>query len=305
MDPKKIKDVRWATEKETINFYKFLKKKTNEKDLFTYNWLSKNGNYFINLHQNFVDDKTIDKISNYKLSYNQQLIQYKTNLIEYQKSINKKCICKGQLVKVVFDTYEFIGCDNYREPGWDHFRMYKPKEPIEPDYSNYKYEPSSNYLVELRKFYNLPKDLKPSIMQEYLIMKDVTLLAETLLKIGVNNKDTSNKRENIVKPILTKKLDKVKAQPLMIITLSDGNQIKKIPDFVCIKGEKVYIIEQKKDVHLINQAQTELYCEAVSFLINKSNKHLKVDYRYIIENGITDEENKIINFKDLEYYEFN
>jgi hypothetical protein len=305
MNTKKIKDVRWATKKEVDNFYQFLKKKNNEKDLFTSDWLSKNGNYFIELHQKFINDKTDSQIEKYKLSFQSLLLYYKNKLSDYENSLNNKCICKGNIVRVVFDNYEFMGCDNFREKGWDHFRIYKPTKPISADLFNYVYEPSSNYLVEMRKFYNLPKELKPSIILEYLLMKDITPLAETMLKIASNNKTMSNNRENLVRPILLKKLDKVKSQPLMIITLSDGTKIKKIPDFVCVKNSKVYIIEQKKDVHLINESQMELYCQAVSFLVNKSNKTLELDYRYIIENGITDEKNRIINFKDLENYEFN
>jgi len=300
-----IKDVRWATKKEIDNFYRFLKEKTNEKDLFSYNWLSKNGDNFISLHDSFVDDKTKEQIKKYKLSYQQRLLDYKNKLHEYENSINRKCICRGDIVRVVFDNYEFMGCSNYRESGWEHFRLYKPTEPMSPDVFKYVYEPSSSYLVQMRNFYNLPKELKPSVLLEYLNMKGITPLAETMLKTAVNNKSRSNKREGIVKPILLKKMDKVKSQPMLMITLSDGTKMKKIPDFICTKNKKVFIIEQKKGVHLINESQTMLYCQAVSFLVNKSKKELEIDYRYVIEDGNTDDDNKIINFKDLEHYEFN
>jgi ssDNA-binding Zn-finger/Zn-ribbon topoisomerase 1 len=301
---------RWATPKEVENFFNSLKKNKKDKNEFTYKWLFENGNQFIELHSSFRNDwikhikqKSIER----SLFY---LEQRKQMLKEYEdKKINLgRCICQGNLKVVRGDGYEFIGCDNYREQGYDHTKIYKPYVNDFIDYDTLpEFTLTSHYLSKLKEFYNLPKTLKVSILVEFLIMNDIELLypIQEYLKIGVTVSKASKTRENIVLPFLKKYFDKVYAQKMIIAKFTDTNQYQWFPDFICLKDNLCYIVEQKKNEDNINEYQTDRYLQALKYIAKSNNKTFDFRVLYIIEEGKADLTKSIINIKQISEYEFN
>jgi ssDNA-binding Zn-finger/Zn-ribbon topoisomerase 1 len=301
-------DARWATKEEVANHERFIKKTSKDKDLFTSDYLSKHGNEFIKLHERFIEDMTNEKKKQFKIEHTQDILKYDKDSKQYESLLGQRCVCKGDMRRVIMSDYEFIGCENYREQGFEHLRKYKPKMPVMPEYQiNYIYEPSKQYLVKMRDFYNLPRDLKPSFLLEYLNMKEIKPLTDcsASLGLGKNNKSISDKRETIVKDLLSSKFDKLYFQKMMVLTYSDGTKQKRIPDLIGKKNNSLYIIEQKKYTYLIKESQTYNYYQAISLMLKKKKLDYDIKLIYIIEDGMTDLANNIINFKDLETYEFN
>jgi hypothetical protein len=311
----KIKNARWATPDEKNAFYQYVRSKNTNKDIATYDWLSINGAEFLRLHESYIEDKSKDKAEKILDSYEKSKQQYNEKLREFTQLKNNggRCECKGNLVYIDGGSYQMIGCDNWREQGYNHTKIYSPRF---PELSNYcdqiisgeiLYEPSTNYLQDLRVFYKLPKYLKPSLLLEYLLINGVKPLVniDAALSNARESSRTSKQRESIIKPVLHKLFDSVYHQKMIVVSFSDGSSRKIIPDFITIKNNSVYILEQKKSIDLISIEQIELYCKAVSIIMRNAKKDYELSYYFIVEQGESNLEERIINFKDLVNYEFN
>lgn len=302
-----IEYCRWASKEEMDSFNQYKHKKNTDKDNFTREWLVENGERFIQLHRNFEEDYHEHKILKEQERYILSVQKYNQSVSTYEdyKNGNYKCICKGNIRLVKGYNYEFIGCDNYQEEGFNHFKMSYPYTPKK--YNVTKEEFSTSYLFKLKIFYNLPALLKESLLTEYLIMSGEDLYADLISRFNLTRsvKQKSNSRERIIKEILKNKFEKVSHQQGIKIKFTGEKERLIIPDFICIKNNNCYLIEQKKNIDNVNNYQTEIYFNALSYLIKTCQKDYILHYFNLIEEGYTDILNNIININDLKQYEFN
>jgi ssDNA-binding Zn-finger/Zn-ribbon topoisomerase 1 len=305
-----IEFARWATNKEIDDFYKWCKKKNDNNDFFTSDWLVKNGNNFIFLHQKYPDDIVKIKISEVNEYNENQKQAYRKQLDIFNSRLNSKCICGGNnvLLNGYNDAYQFIGCDNYREQGFEHTKIYFPRlwqKDIEQELT--WLEIRTNYLNNLKKINNLPSELKESVLCQYLLMNNQTLYADLESRFNLTRdvKIKSNSREKIIEKILIPKFEKVFYQKGIMVKMIGQKPKLKFPDFICINDSGCYIFEQKKTIDHINLSQAIEYQRILQHMIFKSKKDILVYNCFVIEEGVTDENNLIFNLKSLQEYEFN
>jgi ssDNA-binding Zn-finger/Zn-ribbon topoisomerase 1 len=293
---KKIENARWATKEEIDKFYNYLSNQKNFKNDITNNWLSTNGAKFIADHKSFYADylsKINDKKDEYYLV---RKAKYYTDLQNYERLKNNLglCKCRGNLRYKKMDTYEFIGCENYKEQGYDHVKVYPPYEPSPPKYETIL-ELSSNYLFNLKQLYGYPKQLKESILYEYLIMNNIDTYVDLSAKYQMlpDIQRKSKKRENIIKPILDCLFDSVYFQMHIKIKYEGEKEKLIIPDFICKRGNKMYVIEQKKSIENIDNGQVNEYMNALKFIAESNKQSFIFETLFIIEQGEPDIDNKI------------
>jgi hypothetical protein len=304
-----IISARWATTKEVEDFYKWASQKNKSKNDFTSKWLADNGEMFIKLHKSYPDDYYNQKkqyyadlsVDRYE-SYKHQIREY-----NYKKENLGRCACFGNERIVTGHSYEFIGCDNWQSSGYTHTKINKPTwhENREEDLHHWcTFNPSPSYITQLRLFYGLPKELKPSILAEYLLMKNEELYHDGVKQgqnVGVSSATDSKMRERLVKSILDAKFEKVFHQKMIKAELKYTGKKTFIPDFICVKNDSLYLIEQKKRADLIDEQQINNYLQCLKLL---ASREYDLKYFVIVEFGETDLYNNIVNFKDLSTYEF-
>jgi hypothetical protein len=289
-----IEYARFATKQEVTSFWDFVNKKRKQKDSFTNKWLSDNGDNFIKLHRTFLNDWFRFKKAEHDLRYSERIK-------DYDREKKRKCICMGNLKEVDMGDYQFIGCENWRERGYDHTRIYKPK------YTEFvPNDLSTRYLGNLKSLYNLPKELKESNLYEYLIMMDVEpyINLDSTYKIGKDAANKSKKREAINKDILRTKFEKIYHQKGLKIKYKDGKEVLRFIDFIVMHKDNCILFEQKKTVDNINPDQINEYTNAIKWIINSSNLNYKVVHYFLIEQGEHDLEKNILTLDKLMSYDF-
>jgi len=303
-----IEWARWATEKELSDFNSYKDKKRNDKDFFTSDWLIKNGKYFIEIHRTYPDDLIKLKIKEVEEKNILREKEYYENLDQFNNYVGKKCVCGGNNVYVDGIYGKFIGCDNFREPNFNHTKIPHPYLYQQDVEDGLKYlEIRTNYLFLLKQMHDLPKELKESVLCNYLLMNNESLHADLEQRYNLTRdvKTKSNNREKLIKQFLEKQFDKVLHQKGIMVKLYSERPRLKFPDFICFKNDLCYIFEQKKNIENIDITQTHLYLKAIDFMIKKSNKSIKLKSAYIIEEGENDINNSIFNIQTLHTYEFN
>lgn len=287
---------RWATKKEIDAFHSYIKTKKQSKEEFTNKWLANNGSTFIQAHQSFYNDYLQEINNKAKDNYARRVSQYHKDLIEYEslKNGNGRCDCKGNLRLVKHSEYEFIGCENFRERGFEHFKKYKPSKPWEIEEEK-EVEISTNYLTKLKTLNGFPKELKESILYEYLSINNIDTLVDLSNKYTMlpNIQKKSSRRESIIKPILDSVFEKVYFQKYILIKEHGKRERLLRPDFICIRQNICYVIEQKKNEENINDQQLNNYIAALSYMISQSDKRYSIKGLFIIEEGEYDLENNI------------
>jgi ssDNA-binding Zn-finger/Zn-ribbon topoisomerase 1 len=290
-----IEYARWATKEERTNFWANIRKKSATKEELTYQWLVVNGDRFIELHSTFQDDW-------FEFKHKEHRHRFIKAAREYESMLGQRCVCKGDMRKVTMPTYEFIGCENYREQGFEHVRKYKP------NYVPYsENEISTMYLYNLKQLHDLPKELKESILYEYLLMRNIETHADLSKKyqIAKDCSSRSNKREVINKNILSTIFDKLYHNKIILVKFSNNIEEFMRPDFIAIKGNKCILFEQKKNKNLIDETQVLRYLDAIKWMINNSLNKYSVEYFYIIEEGEPNFDKRILTLDTLLTYEFN
>lgn len=283
---------RWATDDEVKNLYGFFKQKNQQKNSFTNNWLAKNGKHFLELHDNFEVDFYNVKYQNYRTQLQQSNIRKINDGIRYnqiRQGKNNECQCGGVLKIVDLGHTEFVGCSNYRNKNVDHTKVYNYK-PVEiPDFFEWfemmsKYESiiSSSYINDIKRINNLPKELKVSLLVEYLLMNNVELLhpkTSEIVKILPDIGSTSKKRENIILPILNSIFPTVAYQKVIYYKLKGEKPKYKIIDFLCHNKKEIFLFEQKKSPDDASIEQIYFY----ERLINYITKSYKINKYFIFE----------------------
>lgn len=303
----KLLNARFANEEETKSFYQFLKSKLSKKNEFTKDWLKTNGKFFIEIHGKFYDDFNNYKINLQKERYSERWKKWKEAVISFEnrkKNIGR-CVCGRSEGLYLIGKQEFIGCTNYREQGYNHTRIFQPC--YEPIYTEYEVELTSNYLDDLKKFYKLPKELTQNILVDFLSLNGISTLVniEDRLSVTRNTCEKSKKRENLVKTFLQEKFKKLHHQKIIIAKFTDVKQTHFIPDFIGVTDNYIYLIEQKKNADLINKEQTDRYLLALDYIKKETKSDKQIRLLYLVEEGNNDLLNNILNFKNINDYEFN
>jgi hypothetical protein len=282
---------RWAEPHEIETFHKYLRQKKQTKQDYTTNWLATNGSIFIESHHNFYNDYLLYINEKRHQDYVLRLASYQLDMEKYRALKNERgyCVCKGNLRHIKRDDYEFIGCENYREQGFEHYKIYPPNMPI-PPVDETDLELNTAYLFKLKQLYGFPQELKESILYEYLILNKIETLVDLSQKFTMlpNIKGKSDKRERILKPMLDNIFEKVYHQKYIMIKEFGQRQKLARPDFICMKKDFCYVIEQKKNFDSIRESQLRTYIAAVSLMIQKANKPYKVKGLFLLEEGESD-----------------
>ena len=303
----KLLNARFANEEETKSFYQFLKSKVSNKNEFTKDWLKTNGKFFIEIHSKFYKDFNNYKINLQRERYSERWNKWKENVFffENRKKNIGRCVCGRSEGLYLIGKQEFIGCTNYKEQGYNHTKIYQPI--YEPIYTEYEVELTSNYLDDLKKFYKLPKELTQNILADYLMLNGVDMLVniEDRLSLTRNTSEKSKKRENLVKTFLQEKFIKLHHQKIIIAKFTDTKQTHFIPDFIGVTDKNIYLIEQKKNAELINKEQTDRYLLALDYIKKETKSEKQIKLIYLVEEGNNDLYNNILNFKNINDYEFN
>jgi len=280
-----VEFARWATEKEVITLKTFFRDKNVTKDDFTTKWLLINGNLFLELHDRFDLDffnsrykERVHDLRTLNLRYIDENLKY----IKIKSGERVDCECGGVLKIVNYKGSEFVGCSNYKDQSVSHTRVYQRTAKEIPSFYEYKqhfieqkesYKDCvfpSTYITEIKSTNNLPKELKMSILIEFLLMHNRELYNPKALdhvsKI-TQTKTTSKKRENIILPILASIFKKAEGQKAIYFRLKGEkrNSIK-FPDFVAHDGKTIFLFEQKKSEFDADIDQINLYEKVISFI---------------------------------------
>jgi len=202
-----------------------------------------------------------------------------------------------------------IGCRNFREQGFEHYKLYKPNEPVNY-YNEESFEISKNYLSDICKYFN--NKFKASELYEFLILNKIELYRSDINReyftTGKVNGEISRKREEMVFVILKNKFERIGRQQKIVYKFNNEKFIRfAIPDYLIKKSEnKILIIEQKKSANNIDSGQTKLYHDLIKFILPSFN----IDIYYIVEQneGIDNTYNNTLNIltiENLNDYEFN
>jgi len=276
---------RWATKEEKEKLDNFFIEKNHVKDKFTNDWLSKNGNSFLEMHDNYDDDffnkrynEEIQRLRDLNLKYINENIQY----FKIKSGEKILCQCGGFLKIVNFNGSEFVGCSNYRNKDVNHSGVYQRQLKDLPSLFEWKekyirtkeeYKDnifSSNYINEIKQINSLPSELKMSILLEFILMNGRQLYNEQAIEHVskvVKTKTTSKKRENIIDPILKSIFIKAEAQKAIYFKLKDDKRPRmKFPDFIATDGKAIYLFEQKKSQDDADIYQINLYERLINYI---------------------------------------
>lgn len=304
-----FKLVRWATEQDK-EIRKSRIEKHKKKSNLTF--LQENKEAIIKIHQDYYYQKQDEYLvkqkeifNNYNNSYKEKLFKFNALKLQVKSSLyNHTCVCGGNLI---YNNYfNFIGCDNYKEQGFEHYKLYEPyNSNFTPDIELANFEISKQYLSEVAK--KIDKSIKASDLYEFLILNNVELHRNDITResfyIAKESSELSKKREILIGSILNKKFNRVGHQVLITYQLEKENYIRfAVPDFLVKLDNKVLLFEQKKNEDLVRDTQLSLYKSLINKLIN-----LSLETYVIVEEGTisTNQDYTILNLNTLETYEFN
>jgi hypothetical protein len=179
-----------------------------------------------------------------------------------------------------------IGCTNYRDSNFEHFKMYRPKlytsewtveKRIE------EFQVNKTYLSDIIK--RLSIKAKASDLYEFLLLNNVKLHRDDINReyfyTARNAQELSRKREELIYSQLSKKYDKLEKQLVIAYQYNYENFIRfAIPDVVVFNKKNIIIYEQKKSIELINLLQTNLYVDLISQMVDDS---YSITVKYVIE----------------------
>jgi hypothetical protein len=280
-----VEFARWATDEEVKKLKTFFREKRLDKDEFTTKWLSTNGDLFLELHDrfdiDFFDSRYKERAHDLR-TLNLRYIDENLKFIKIKSGEKVQCECGGILKIVYYQDTEFVGCSNFRDNSISHTKvnqrilkeipsLYEWKQQFIEQKEFYKecIFPST-YINEIKTTNNLPKELKMSILIEFLLMHSRELYNPKALdhvsKITQTG-STSKKRENIILPILQSLFKKAEGQKAIYYRLKGEkrNSIK-FPDFVATDGKTIFLFEQKKSEFDANIDQITLYEKVIAFI---------------------------------------
>jgi hypothetical protein len=278
---------RWFTNEDhekLKSIIQYNNEKNNQENQLS--WLQYHSDEVFKMHSDYYEKQYtkqkkehIEKIINAEIK-NKKIDRIKNGGIEY-------CICGSELRYI--QSHDFVGCKDFSNKTIKHTYL---------NYSNWHIEKnfdgptiSKNYLSEICKQINEKYKIKiqASNLFEFLDLNQISILTYGItrdkFKIGVDAHSLSKKRELIIKSILEQNNIRFGYQKKIMYKIKDQVQTHAIPDFIVIKNNDIYIIEQKKHAENISEYQVELYKDLINFM--HPNKNVQIVF--VIEQELESE----------------
>jgi hypothetical protein len=275
----KIIDAKWETPEESnrrISFFKTFNRKEE-----SIKWCNEHYKELIEWHNEF-------SIAYPKMLYEKELEQREQRIIDvnnnnaiFEKIKNGEkyhCICGGKVRYI--PSYNFCGCDNYRDKSYSHttynIMHYCVDTPI-------VIEIGKNYLNHFKKKYAI--SAMSSIVYKTLKAHGVQMLNDEIdeqyFNTVRNSSFESKTEEAMILSILKDKFDKVCYQ--QGIKISDGKKWSTIiPDYICINDDSIQVFDAKKSISGLDRIQLATYHYAIEVIAKKSNMPQEVKSYTII-----------------------
>lgn len=251
-------------------------------------WLQSHSDEVLKIHNDYYQSEYDRQYKNHfeKLRWsetnNQKIDKIKNGGIEY-------CSCGFEMVYIGGYDGGFAGCKNYRDEKNEHLKLYYRKWYIDNPFE----EPtiSKNYLSDICKQINQKYKIKiqASNLFEFLDLHQIPFWTDGItrekFKIGVDAHALSKKRELMIKSILEQNNIRFGYQKKIMYKIKDQAQTHAIPDFIAVKDDDIYIIEQKKHAVNISEYQVELYKDLITFM----HPNKKVQIVFVIEQELESE----------------
>lgn len=321
---------RILSEEESKKYYTSLiqKNNTNKKKEFTINYCLQNKDKLIELHNKYLEDKLN---SEYKKHYESSKDYYKKKVEqflnynnEYEDRVNDfnhklenvatlTCEGCGSPMRYIAN-FNFIGCTNYKNENYNHVSYNYPRmieAPVDytlsfEDFKEKSFSIPVKYIEDIRGFYNLPRELMPSIMYEFFysiwgLNKLNPEISEDIYSVAVRNKRKSMMEESIIHPILLMLAKKVLNQPVIQYKrINDDKLYYCIPDFIASSDSVVMVIDVKKSLANSDLIKLGMYHQLIQFILNNHNDtRIVKSYQYFY-SGEESEREKSITLKQLE-----
>lgn len=275
--------------------------KPNETQPHAIAYLQRNQNDVLFKYREYPKKVMADMQAKYNLSLMQHNFREADRLKEYQalrrklneveRGNNVKCLCGGDL-RIINGQYgHFVGCSNYKDESVQHdnkrltflpeeFKEY-PHESFE-DWLKFRTPFTKQYISHFRKWAQIPKWIKASVLFEWLIGLNQEIYNEELSRefyqTSRANFAVAKIQETICKEFLQLKFDKVYEQQLLMIKFEGFDFYQyRLPDFICMNKDSIWVIELKKGIANINHEQVQEYRDALQIIADKKelNKEVK------------------------------
>lgn len=292
----KIIDVRWETPEEKQKRINYYSEKNAQKDEASLIYCTNNLNKIISDYEIFKTNYKESKLKEQEDYYNKSLESYnnkienakKTELIiqNIQAGELYLCKCGGKLRYI--DNFNFVGCVNYKDKSKEHNTINFPNWSIINDYKPKKYEIeySKKHLELFRNQFNIPDFVKLSILYNFLKSNNVEILGDLSLDFYNNSRNSnlnSNNEEKIILQILKNKFKKVyHQQGIKFKTNLDFGYKTKVPDFIAVNDDCIYLFEAKKSISNIDSSQLFLYNLLLQHILDNKKQHKNIKCYFII-----------------------
>lgn len=292
----KIITARWETTQEKLERIKYFKSKADLKTESSLIYCSNNLEKLSNDYNKFKDEYLIELENKAEQDYidsfnrNNELKIYSKKcediLNEIRNGITHKCVCGSKLRFI--ETYNFAGCVNFKDksvkhtsinyPDWNRLNSFIPIK--------YDIEISKKHLEYFKKRYNLPDYIKLSILYNALKCNNVTILGDLDINFynnGRNSALNSKNEEELLNRILNEKFKNINYQQGIKYKLDSDHIFKtKIPDYICINDNYIYVFDAKKSIENIDYSQLDLYHNLVGFIAKDKNINKQIKSYFII-----------------------
>lgn len=293
-----IIDARWETPQEKQKRESF--HQSFDRKAESIKWCNDNADKLIQWHEEFAIQYP-DKLKERELQKREDRVLYiqDNNRVfnEVKTGTEHYCPCGGKIRYIA--AYNFCGCENYKNKAVTHksynLMEYDKDVPL-------NIEIGKIYLTEFKKRYKIPA--MTSIVYKTLISNGVSLLChidEDFFQTARNAKAESSTEEAMIMETLQSKFSKVYHHQGMV--LFDGKKyFTRIPDYICIGDEVIYIIEAKKAMRNIDERQLNEYHDGVATIARKAGMRQQVRSFFILFDyeGLTNTQLKDANCINLQ-----
>ena len=278
---------RWFTNEDHEKLNSIIQhNKEQNKSETQLSWLQTHSDEVLKMHNDYYQNQYTKQKKNHfekikdEETKNKKIDKLKNGGIEY-------CICGSELRYI--QSHDFVGCKDFSNKRKKHtylnYSTWHTENPFE--------EPtiSKNYLSDICKEINEKHKIKiqASNLFEFLDLHQIPIWTDGItrekFKIGVDAHALSKKRELMIKSILEQNNIRFGYQKKIMYKIKDGVKTHAIPDFIAVKDDNIYIIEQKKHAVNISEYQVQLYKDLINFM--HPNKNVQIVF--VIEQELESE----------------
>ena len=295
----KITSARFETKQELENRMRYFKNKKSNTTELCLKYLEENSKDLVDKHNRFYEEfNSILKKENllYQMKIHETAKQRHSEYFQakrkLQKGENVWCECGHKLRYISGEFGDFIGCTNYKDTSKSHSNL-KPQnqeivlgQNIERTQDRERfYEPSSIYLNDFKKFYNIPEYVTAWMLYKTLLSNRVDFLYpltnENFL-VGSRELQSSKLEESILYNKFKQIADTYYQKGIKYTSDENLEEKLKIPDYIIKTKTKTLVVDAKKCYRNVNQTQLNTYVELVSYLAKKNGNNNPVyGYFYI------------------------